>query len=135
MLARLLDFLAVWTDPELLLLVAVGTLAGIYVGAVPGLSVTMAVSILISFTFSWDVYPAISLMIGMFGVSEALAQLHHVDMPAGKQKVGKIVPKWSTIRKYLPLSLRNSGIGVILVFVSQTQLRGAMKRRVFRKAA
>ena len=62
----LLAFLTVWTDPELLLLVALGTLAGVYVGAIPGLSVTMAVSILISFTFSWDVYPAISLMIGIF---------------------------------------------------------------------
>ena len=62
----LFAFLTVWTNPELLALVALGTLAGIYVGAIPGLSVTMAVSILISFTFSWDVYPAISLMIGIF---------------------------------------------------------------------
>ena len=44
----------------------VGTFAGIYIGAIPGLSVTMAVSILISFTFSWDVYPAISLMVGIY---------------------------------------------------------------------
>lgn len=51
---------------DLLLLIAIGTFAGIYVGAIPGLSVTMAVSILISFTFSWDVYPALSLMIGIF---------------------------------------------------------------------
>ncbi len=51
---------------QLLGLVAIGTFAGIYVGAIPGLSVTMAVSILISFTFKWDVYPALSLMIGIF---------------------------------------------------------------------
>ena len=56
-------FTMAWLDPSLLALTALGTLAGIYVGAIPGLSVTMAVSILISFTFSWDVYPAISLMI------------------------------------------------------------------------
>ncbi|MCO6384666.1 tripartite tricarboxylate transporter permease [Oceanicola sp. 502str15] len=54
------------TQPELLAMVAIGTFLGIYVGAIPGLSVTMAVSILISFTFSWDVYPAISLMIGIY---------------------------------------------------------------------
>ncbi len=59
-------FLTVFSQPELLLLVGVGTFAGVYVGAIPGLSVTMAVSILISFTFSWDVYPAISLMIGIY---------------------------------------------------------------------
>ncbi|MCB1993231.1 MAG: tripartite tricarboxylate transporter permease, partial [Geminicoccaceae bacterium] len=59
-------FLMAWLDPSLLLMVAAGTFAGIYIGAIPGLSVTMAVSILISFTFSWDVYPAISLMIGIY---------------------------------------------------------------------
>lgn len=59
-------FLTVFTQPQLFLLVGVGTFAGVYVGAIPGLSVTMAVSILISFTFSWDVYPAIALMIGIY---------------------------------------------------------------------
>lgn len=256
----LLAFLTIFTHPELLLLVGVGTFAGVYVGAIPGLSVTMAVSILISFTFSWDVYPAISLMIGiymggvyggsrtaillnipgapsaiataldgypmaqrgeageaigtttvmsffggfigiavlallaplvsefalkfqprdymllailgillvgslstgsllkgifagalgigigavgmdpltfaerftfdiplmrgginfiavmigMFGVSEALMQLHHVDTPAIRQKINRIVPSFSTIRKHLPLSLQTSSIGVLI---------------------
>ncbi len=55
-----------WLDPSLLLLTAVGTLAGIYIGAIPGLSVTMAVSILISFTFSWHVNPALALIAGIF---------------------------------------------------------------------
>jgi putative tricarboxylic transport membrane protein len=59
-------FLTVFTQPQLFMMVAVGTFAGIYIGAIPGLSVTMAVSILISFTFSWDVYPAIALMIGIY---------------------------------------------------------------------
>lgn len=62
----LMAFFAIFTHPELILLVALGTFAGVYVGAIPGLSVTMAVSILISFTFSWDVLPAISLMIGIY---------------------------------------------------------------------
>ncbi|MFT6676462.1 MAG: putative tricarboxylic transport membrane protein [Sulfitobacter sp.] len=62
----LMAIFTIFTQPELLLLVGVGTFAGIYIGAIPGLSVTMAVSILISFTFSWDVYPAISLMVGIY---------------------------------------------------------------------
>ncbi|MEM8787188.1 MAG: tripartite tricarboxylate transporter permease [Pseudomonadota bacterium] len=250
----------VFAQPQLLLLVAVGTLAGVYVGAIPGLSVTMAVSILISFTFAWDVLPAISLMIGiymggvyggartaillnipgapsaiatamdgypmaqrgeagtaigvstvmsfvgglvgiavlalaapavsdvalrfqprdylllallglllvgslsggsmlkgvfagafgivigavgmdpltfterftfgvpdlragvsfvavmigLFGVSEALYQLHHVDTPAIKQRLSRIVPSWGAVRRYLPLSLQTSTIGVVI---------------------
>ena len=55
-----------WLQPELLALTALGTAAGIYIGAIPGLSVTMAVSILISFTFSWEVNHALALMNGIF---------------------------------------------------------------------
>ena len=55
-----------WFDPSLLFLTAIGTLAGIYVGAIPGLSVTMAASILISFTFKWEVNDALALIAGVF---------------------------------------------------------------------
>lgn len=255
-----LTIFTIFTQPELFLLVGLGTFAGVYVGAIPGLSVTMAVSILISFTFSWDVYPAISLMIGiymggvyggsrtaillnipgapsaiataldgypmakrgeagtaigvttvmsflggfvgigvlalaapfvsdfaltfqprdymllavlgillvgslssgsllkgvfagalgltigsvgldtltftdrltfgvpllqsgisfiavmigMFGISEALLQLHHINAPVIKQKISRIVPSWSTVVKHLPLSVQSSAIGVFI---------------------
>ncbi len=59
-------FLMSWLDPSLLALTAAGALAGVYIGAIPGLSVTMAVSILISFTFSWEVNEALALMGGVF---------------------------------------------------------------------
>ncbi len=59
-------FLMSWIDPGLLALTALGTVAGIYIGAIPGLSVTMAVSILISFTFKWDVNEALALMCGIY---------------------------------------------------------------------
>ena len=253
-------FFISWFDPWLVFLIAVGTFAGIYIGAIPGLSVTMAVSILISFTFAWEVndalclmvgifmggvyggsrtaillnipgapsaiataldgYPLalkgeageaigistimsvlggfvgifalaafapvisdfaltfqprdfmllgllgilllgslsgeslakgivagalglligtvgldpltaeerftfgitelwsgisfIAVMIGLFGVSEALAQVHQLDLPAIKQKIDRIVPSWASVKKYLPLSLQTSGIGVII---------------------
>lgn len=249
-----------WLDPSLLAWTAIGTFAGIYIGAIPGLSVTMAASILISFTFTWDVNDALALiagvymggvyggsrtaillnipgapsavataldgyplaqrgeagpaiglstvmsviggfvgilalavaapvisqfalmfaprdylliaiigillvgslasnslakgifaaslgiviglvgmdpmtaqarftfgefslmggisyvaaMIGFFGVAEVLYQLRTFDLPAIKQKVGNIIPKWSLIRKYLPLSLQSSAIGVTI---------------------
>lgn len=260
MMEALQYFTTAWFDPRLLSLVALGTFAGIYVGAIPGLSVTMAVSILISFTFSWEVYSAlclmvgiymggvyggsrtaillnipgapsaiatafdgyplaqkgqageaigisttmsavggfigifvlavaaplvsefalkfqprdymllailgillvgslsgdslvkgifagslglligtvgldpltaqerftfgvvelwggvsfIAVMIGMFGVAEALIQLRHIDKVAVKQTISRIVPSWASVRKYLPLSLQTSTIGVII---------------------
>ncbi|MCP1711994.1 TctA family transporter [Kerstersia gyiorum] len=59
-------FLISWTDPKLLMMAAIGTFAGIYIGAIPGLSVTMAVSILISFTFKWPVNEALVLIAGIY---------------------------------------------------------------------
>lgn len=66
MIAELSYFLMSWTQPQLMALTALGVFAGIYIGAIPGLSVTMAVSILISFTFSWDVNRALALIAGIF---------------------------------------------------------------------
>lgn len=53
-------------EPILIFYVAIGTFAGVYVGAIPGLSGTMAVSLLVSFTFGWETHAALALMIGVF---------------------------------------------------------------------
>ena len=53
-------------------------------------------------------------MIGLFGVSEALVQLHQIDFQPVKQNIERIIPSWSVIRKYLPLSFRTSIIGVLI---------------------
>jgi putative tricarboxylic transport membrane protein len=55
-----------FTDPILFALVALGVFSGIYIGAIPGLSGTMAVSLLVSFTFGWETNPALALMVGVF---------------------------------------------------------------------
>ena len=53
-------------EPILILFVALGCFAGVYIGAIPGLSATMAVSLLVSFTFGWETHSALALMIGIF---------------------------------------------------------------------
>ncbi len=53
-------------DWQVMLLTWAGVFAGIWVGAIPGLSGTMAVSLLISFTFSWELNNALALMCGVF---------------------------------------------------------------------
>jgi putative tricarboxylic transport membrane protein len=59
-------FLVPFINIELVLLIAIGVFIGIYIGAMPGLSVTMAFSLLISFTYGWDVMPALATMIGIY---------------------------------------------------------------------
>lgn len=56
---------AVLTLQSLLLLMA-GVLVGIVVGALPGLSATMAVAILLPFTFGLEPVPGIMLLIGIY---------------------------------------------------------------------
>ena len=53
-------------------------------------------------------------MIGLFGVSEALFQLHQVRLKPVKQDVSRIIPPWSILLKYLPMSIRTSFIGVFI---------------------
>ncbi|MGE8497813.1 MAG: tripartite tricarboxylate transporter permease [Pseudomonas sp.] len=81
--------LLAWMDPNLLLLTALGTFAGIYIGAIPGLSVTMAVSILVSFTFSWDVNQALALIVGIFigGVYGGARSAILLNIPGGPSSV------------------------------------------------
>jgi putative tricarboxylic transport membrane protein len=58
--------------------------------------------------------PYVAAMIGFFGVAEALVQLHQLHVPAVKQDLRRIVPSLALIRRYLPLSLRSSVIGVVI---------------------
>ena len=52
--------------PEVLFPAALGTFLGVYIGAIPGLSGTMAVSLLVSLTYTWSETPAIALIMGIF---------------------------------------------------------------------
>lgn len=59
-------FTIAWLGPQLLVTVAIGTFSGIYIGVIPGLSVTIAVSIPISSSFAWDIRGALCLVVGIF---------------------------------------------------------------------
>lgn len=67
--------------------VGIGVFAGIYVGAIPGLSVTMAASLLISMTYGWEVDAALAVMMGVwvggvYGGSRAAILLNIPGAPA-----------------------------------------------------
>ncbi len=77
----------IFREPLLILLVAAGTCAGVYVGAIPGLSGTMAVSLLVSFTYGWSTHAALAVMIGVyvgavFGGSRSAILLNIPGAPA-----------------------------------------------------
>lgn len=53
-------------NPRFILLVLAGSLAGLFVGALPGLSVTMATALLVSVTYSWKANDALALIMGIY---------------------------------------------------------------------
>jgi putative tricarboxylic transport membrane protein len=53
-------------DVKVLFLVAIGSAAGVTIGALPGLSVSMATALLVSITFGWSMEYALAMIIGVF---------------------------------------------------------------------
>ncbi|NPV70193.1 MAG: tripartite tricarboxylate transporter permease [Firmicutes bacterium] len=53
-------------SPKNLFLIAAGVYSGIIVGAIPGLTVTMAVALLVSLTYGWPMVEATALMMGIY---------------------------------------------------------------------
>lgn len=82
-------FLIPFLDFRLLLLVAAGTFAGIIIGAIPGLSVTMGVALLLSLTYSWELYDSLALMLGVYfgGVFGGSRAAILINMPGAPSSV------------------------------------------------
>ncbi|WP_193171093.1 tripartite tricarboxylate transporter permease [Nisaea nitritireducens] len=61
-----LTALAAFSDPYLIAVILIGTIGGVLVGAMPGLSSTMATALLLPFTLTMDPIPAISLLSALY---------------------------------------------------------------------
>jgi putative tricarboxylic transport membrane protein len=62
----LLESLTLLSDPWVIVFLCLGVLAGVVVGAMPGLSATLAVALLIPFTFDLALMPALAMLIGVY---------------------------------------------------------------------
>jgi putative tricarboxylic transport membrane protein len=51
-------------------------------------------------------------MIGIFGVSEALVQIHDIHIQPMKQNVKNIIPSWALLWKHTPLIIKSALIGI-----------------------
>lgn len=63
--ALMMAFSAVFT-PYNVLVICVGTVLGIFIGAMPGMSSVMGLSILLPFTFQLHGYASIMMLLGVF---------------------------------------------------------------------
>lgn len=101
------------TDPTLLFCLAAGVFLGIYVGAIPGLSVTMATSLLISFTYSWATLPALAAMVGVYigGVYGGSRSAILLNIPGAPAAVATALEGYPLARK----GLAGQAIGVTVI--------------------
>ena len=61
-----MEHLAVVFAPDALLSILIGTVAGVIIGAMPGLTATMAVGLLVPFTFTMDPVLGLLLLGGIY---------------------------------------------------------------------
>ena len=66
MIENILAGLALATTPEALIAIFVGLIAGQILGAIPGLTASMAVALLVPYTFYLDPWVGIPMLLGMF---------------------------------------------------------------------
>ena len=78
---------AIFLNPQILLLTFAGALGGVLIGAIPGMTATMGIALLIPFSYGMDLIPAIGMMLGvycggMYGGSISAILIHTPGTPA-----------------------------------------------------
>ena len=78
---------AVFGNVQVLLMTFLGALGGVLLGAIPGMTATMGVALLIPFSFGMDLIPSIGLLLGiycggMYGGSISAILIHAPGTPA-----------------------------------------------------
>ena len=146
------SYAAVWSNPEVMLMTFIGALGGVLLGAIPGMTATMGVALLIPFSFGMDLIPSIGLLdgfqfiptlIGLFAVSEVIAGVERIirgeeQEQKSKEKITNVLPDLKTIRQIWPNILSGGLIGTfigaipgaggdIAVFVSYGASKSASK--------
>ena len=98
---------SVLLDPLTLGLMAIGTLAGLLAGAIPGFTIAMGVILTLPFTFGMSPIQGLATMMGVFvgGLSGIVASLANVTVP---------IIKHSPYISISVFNLAESGISLVL---------------------
>jgi putative tricarboxylic transport membrane protein len=118
-----------------LLLIAVGTLAGIVAGAIPGFTITMAVVLVLPFTFGLTPIEGLSCMLGVFvgGLSGGLISAQLIGIPGTPSAVATTFDGFPMARAGKPglalgLGIWSSFFGGILSAVALITIAPALAR-------
>lgn len=76
-------------DIRFILMVLAGSVAGLFVGAIPGLSVSMATALLVSITYTWEHSDALAMIMGVYvvGVFSGAVSAILINIPGAPSSV------------------------------------------------
>lgn len=85
----IIDVFSYFIDIRFQIFVLIGATAGLFVGAIPGLSVTMATALLVSITYSWNALDAMATIMGVFvvGVFSGAISAILINIPGAPSSV------------------------------------------------
>lgn len=112
-------------DLQFVLLVLAGSLAGLLIGAMPGLSVTMATALLVSVTYTWQLTDAIAAIMGVYvvGVFSGAISAILINIPGAPSSVattldGFPMAQKGQARQALFLATIYSFVGTLIGFLA-----------------
>ncbi|MCI8576984.1 MAG: tripartite tricarboxylate transporter permease [Lachnospiraceae bacterium] len=96
----MLEMLSV-IDPGFILMVLAGSVAGLFVGAIPGLSVSMATALLVSITYTWEHSDALAMIMGVYvvGVFSGAVSAILINIPGAPSSVVTTLDGYPMSRK------------------------------------
>ena len=116
-----------------IILVFIGSIAGLFVGAMPGISVTMATALLVSVTFTWEVNNAMALIMGVYtvGVYSGAVSAILINIPGAPSSLATTLDGYPMAKKGQSLlalktvayySFLGTLIGLIVLAISAKQV-------------
>ena len=130
---------AVFTNLQVIAMTFLGALGGVLLGAIPGMTATMGVALLIPFSFGMDLIPSIGLLLGiycggMYGGSISAILIHAPGTPSAAATLldGYPMCQKGQAGKALSIAMFASFCGgvlgaLIMTFLSPLVARVAMK--------
>lgn len=88
-------------DARFALIVLLGSVAGLFVGAIPGLSVSMATALLVSITYTWEHTDALAMIMGVYvvGVFSGAVSAILINIPGAPSSVVTTLDGYPMSRK------------------------------------
>ena len=130
---------AVFTNLQVLMMTLIGAMGGVLLGAIPGMTATMGVALLIPFSYGMDLIPSIGLLLGiycggMYGGSISAILIHAPGTPSAAATLidGYPMTKKGQAGKALSVAMFSSFCGgiigaLIMTFLSPLVAKVAMK--------